>query len=419
MKTLSKLTVAIAITLLFAAAASAQPASSYDTTFATAKPTSGYDGGFFIQSDDGKYKLTLGTRLDTMFYWQSNDADTDDPTTLTLDESADHLTFRIRRGSISLNPVFNEKLSFLFALTASTGDSGFSTTYLLNGNYDFNPYIGVQFGMIDCNYDLQNIFSTKKYTMVDFPIIMTQKDGERPVWSDTPEAKTVARPSMGLPQQLGIMLYGKYFNDRFNWSASFGNGSEETDSFNRNKRFLYALRLSYDILGSSPYGAMNDYSYSETPSLAVGAGGAFEHDNALRNSTGAVMYNWSLDGTADVAFRYRGFAFNGGGYYRQIKVGPAAVFEAGEKYLTDVGYLADASMFAIPKKLEFQGWASQIVREGPDNDVYEFGGGLNYYFAGPNAKFGVDYSRVVDYDSIAGTDKGHTNRIRAKMQLYF
>lgn len=384
------------------------------------KPIAGYDGGFFIQSEDGKYRLVLGSRLDTMFYWQSSYAP-DDPLTPTIEESRDQRTFHIRRAELSAKTIFNEKLSFSFSVTAAMSEAAgdLTATYFPYGKYVFNDYVNIVFGMFDPEYDAQNMFSSKMYTMVDYPIIMTQKDGERPVWSSINESTTVARPSMGLPTQLGLSLSGDFFDKKLHWAFGFGNGSEGTGQFNRNNRFLYALRLSYIITGSDPYGAMNDYDYSAVPSLAIGLGGAFEHDKAISTVTGAVMYHWSLDGTSDLLFRYRGFSLNMGGYYRQIKVGPGAVWEAGEKYLTDIGYIASASMFAIPKRLEFQGWACQLIREGPDNNAYEFGGGINYYFAGPNIKLGADYSRVVDYDAIIGANHGKTNRIRAKLQLFF
>lgn len=419
----------VVITLAFASVSFAQDttSSSYDTVAATSKPLAGYDGGFFIQSQDGKYKLNLGARLDTTFYWLSNNTP-DNAATATIREDDDQLTFRIRRAAIALIPAFGDHLEFTFSLTAGTGDvatgsgvdGGFNTTYFANGLYTQSKYFDVTFGMFDPEYDLQNFFSTKKYTMVDYPLIMTQQDGEKPVWEDPANnTLTIARPSMGLPTQLGISIGGHLVDKKFRWAASIGNGSETTDNINRNKRFTYTARVQYAILGDeAPYGAMNDYNYSATPQLGIGVAGAFEADKAL-DATGAAMYNWSLDGTGDLALRWSGFALNIGGYYRQLKTGPAAVIEAGEKYLTDIGYLADASMFVIPKKLEVQAWGCQIIREGPDNDAYEYGGGLNYYFAGPNAKFGVDYSRVLDYDSFTGTSNGKTNRIRTKMQLYF
>lgn len=399
------------------------PSSSYDTTTLTEtkKPIAGYEKGFFIQSEDGKYKFILNPRLETMFYWQNKNAP-DDPTTPTLDESADHLAFRLRRANMGFKAVYDNRLSLKLDITASSSDNGVSATYFAFGTYDFNDYVGITFGMVDPDYDLQGLFSTKVYSMVDFPIIVTQADGERPVWRDVAGATTIARPSFGLPTQLGFVLNGNYFDQRFNWALGFGNGTESFDTINRNYHFTYVLRLSYNILGESPYGSMSDYAYSTVPSLAVGLAGAYESDPALKPTpplVGQAMYNWSLDGTADVAFRYKGFAIDAGGYYRQMKVGPAAIFEAGENYLTDIGYMASVAAFILPKKLEAQAWATQIIREGPDNDVYEFGGGFNYYFAGPNVRFQIDYSRVVDYDDIIGTNHGHTDRIRAKMQTYF
>lgn len=425
-----KRTIVLLLMLLvtgFSGALYAQDASSsYDTAAADKKPTAGYDGGFFIQSDDGKYNFKMNSRLDTMAFWEGNNKP-DNAATTNIYEDQDIKSLRLRRAYIGFGTTFNEDLTFSFSITASQSDSGFNATYWADGGYTFFKSDGgsaeVDFGMIDLDYDMQSAFSSKRYMMVDFPIVMTQVDGEQAVWSQFgTQATTIARPSMGLPSQVGLKIVGSSFDNRFKWALGFGNGAEETAQFNRNWRFIYAARLAYVILGDSPYSSMNDYSYSETPVLAIGAAGAFESDPAYDPAVYPVkseIYKWSADATGDLAFRWKGFAVNLGGYYRALKVGPAAVFEAGEKYLSDVAYMASASMFAVPKKFEVFGWAAQIFREGPDNNVYEFGGGANYYFAGVNVKLGADYSRVVDYDDFAGANHGSRNRIRAKLQLVF
>lgn len=424
-----KRTIVLLVALLLAVSAGslyAQESSSYDTAVSDKKPTAGYDGGFFIQSDDGKYRFTMNSRVDTMFFWEGSNAP-DDRDTATVYEDQDIKSFRLRRGALAFGTTFNEDLSFSFSITASQGGGGFNATYSADGAYTFFKSDGgsaeVDFGLIDLDYDMQSAFSSTRYMMVDFPIIMTQVDGERAVWSQFgTNATTISRPSMGLPSQVGLKIVGSSFDNRFKWSFGFGNGAEESSQFNRNWRFIYAIRLAYVILGDSPYSSMNDLAYSETPVLAIGAAGAFESDKAY-NAAKVALYNWSADGTGDATFRWKGFALNLGGYYRALKVGPGAVFEAGEKYLSDVGYIASTSIFAIPKKLEFFGWGSQIFREGPDNNVYEFGGGANYYFVGRNAKLCLDYSRVVDYDDanndLNTENHGSKNRIRAKLQLLF
>lgn len=392
-------------------------ASSSTTTYD--KPTSGYDGGFFVQSKDGDFKMSIGARVDTMFYWISDNIP-DDATTY-LNEAADTLTFRLRRAQVWFSPKW-KTLSAFVLLGGTAGTNG--TFWFANGKWAALPELTVEWGAEDPGYDLLSITSSKRLTMADYPIVLTQKDGEQPVWGALDQGATIARPSFGLPTQLGIFLWGNLLNKKFQWAASVGNGSESLDSLNTNREFQYALRLSYIVLGEDPYGDLTDLAYSEIPSFAVGLGGAFEHDDATRTDAASPSgriktYDWALDGTADLVFKYRGFAANAIGYYRRIKVGPGATVEAGEKYLEDVGYLGTLAYFIIPKKFEVQAFASQIIREGPDNDVYEFGGGFNYYFKGHNAEFQIDYSRVIDYDDIAGDSNRARNRIRAKMQMYF
>lgn len=393
--------------------------SSYESVVIApeSKPTSGYDGGFFIGSEDGDFKLKLGARIEPMFYWQSQSID--DPLTVTENESRDDLTFRLRRAQIWLIPQWKDFSGFV--LVGSAVPSGGNPAYwIANVTYEPGSFFSFKFGVDDPEYDLTSITSSKKLTMVDNTIVVTQTDGEQPVWgNDFADATTVARPSFGLPTQIAAFVASNWLDDRFRIAASVGNGSEGTDSLNTNRQFQYSLRMSYVILGANPYGDFTDLAYNETPALAFGVGGAFEHDDRKNTTTGLKMYNWSIDGTADIVFKWRGFACNIAGYYRNIKTGPGATIEAGEKYLTDVGYLATLSMFAIPKKLEFQAWGSQIIREGPDNNVYEFGGGANYYIKGHNVKFQIDGSRLIDYDDIVGTNNRPTNRVRAKATFFF
>lgn len=323
-----------------------------------------------------------------------------------------------------VTPSFNNfKLFILVGHGTSTNrTAGTQGTYWAGtATYKLNKNFSLDAGYFDPGYDLMSLTSSKRMTMVDPPITLTQQDGEQTVWNFTGD-RTVARPSFGLPTQLGIMLSANAIDGRLNGYLSVGNGNEGDQRISSNRQLTYVGRVSYNILGDDPYGDMTDYAYSEIPSLAVGLGGAFEHDDGYAPNAAGVtvkMYNYRLDATADVAFKYRGLALNLVGYGSKLKVGPGAVWEAGEKYLDDVGYLATVAMFAIPKRLEFQAWGAQIIREGADNDVYEFGGGMNIYLKGHNAQFMVDYSRVLDYDDVIGSNHGRTNRIRARMQTYF
>lgn len=428
MKTIVCLVCLAALVPFLAPPLQAQVSSSYDLP---AEPppqaTSGYDGGFFVGSPDGDYKLKIGARVDPMFYWQSSPVP-DDPDTAAINESLSEATFRLRRAQIWINPVF-KNFSIYAMLSHSTDldrDAGAqSTTWIANGTFSFNKNVSLEAGYDGPAYDFTSLFSSSNMTMVDYPIVMTQKDGEAPVWNMV-GAKTITRPSFGLPNQLGLFFATNFLNNRLNFYASIGNGTESIDKVAMNKRLTYVGRVSYVILGENPYGDMSDYKYSETPTLAVGAGGAFESDPGYGDDgsgttppTLVKMYNWRADAACDILFRYRGFSLNLAGYAARLKVGPGAVWEAGEKYLDDMGYLATVAMFVIPKKLEVQGWGAQIFREGPDNNVYEFGGGLNWYIFGPNVKLQIDASRLIDYEDIRGSNHGRTNRVRAKLQMLF
>ena len=58
----------------------------------------------------------------------------------------------------------------------------------------------------------------------------------------------------------------------------------------------------------------------------------------------------------------------------------------------------------IPKKLELALQASQSIRQGPANDSYEFGGGINYYIFGNNLKAQLSYRMQRFFAVYNGTD---------------
>lgn len=93
--------------------------------------------------------------------------------------------------------------------------------------------------------------------------------------------------------------------------------------------------------------------------------------------------------------------------------------ELREATLTDFGYYGMAGYYVIPKKLELALMASQIFREGPDNNGNQFAGGVNYYIHGQSLKLQLCYVWTEDYDDILGTKNNKIQKAVLQMQTQF
>jgi hypothetical protein len=108
-----------------------------------------------------------------------------------------------------------------------------------------------------------------------------------------------------------------------------------------------------------------------------------------------------------VGFRWGGFSLTTEGYYRKTKMTSIGTAIWARPNLTDIGYYAAAGYYILPKKFEIAGQAGQIIRQGPDNDSWQFGGGVNYYVFDNNLKLQAAYTLTVDFDDVTGTRSSH------------
>lgn len=380
----------------------AQVASSYETPIgagADAKPTSGYDGsGFFLRSADDDFSLQIASRLQFQHIY----------TDVRAAGATDTNTFRMRRARV----VFLGKLfkNFEFTNIINHGSQGRSTTAVTgcagctvpnpnspNWWADMTatiiPQFKVQVGVLTLPLSRMGERSTGKLAFVEHPITATQVDGD--------QNGTIARQAFDPDLTLGMRLLGDI--GKFHYVVGVGNG-EDNNFLNVTRAFSYGGRVWFDILGDSGGNGESDYGYTEEPVLSVGAGSLFDPQDAT--DALARTLDWSYTGSGDLYFQWRGLTITGEAYLRKIRV------IQGSFTLDDFGYYAQAGYFVIPKKLEIVARGAQIFREGPDNNAYEFAGGLNWHLHGNNVKLQADFARVLDYDDTIGTGGLATHRFR-------
>lgn len=402
----------VAVLALVAGAALADDAKGNDAELV------GYDGGFFIQNRDRSFVFkTNGRFIPRLYYSKITGNDSD-------------WSFKIRSVKLDFNATVFTDTSFGFSLEHATESELFTTVNITGAvlAHKFAPEFTVSIGMVGLPLSIIDARGTPGLIFVDKPLIISQVD--LPSNQMTP-----LRSSFGAPSGLGICLEGTFF-DKLYYNLSVvngaskatpatigpsgelvpGTGGQESDySLNFNKRVSAGVRLAYDIL--DPAGSNEeDFPYSERPKWTVSAGGDYQGKRQDPNFVVMPTVDYIITGSVGTSFKWRGFAINSEAYGRKTKIGDpgSAVFYS--NILDDMGYYVDVGYFIIPDKLEIGILASQLFREGPHNNSYQFAGSINWFPLGkPNMKLQLGYSYANYYKNI--TQEAATKGQSAVFQL--
>jgi len=382
----------------------------------------GYDGGFFIKNDDDTFRVNFSGMLQTNFFWEKDPLrPMNDPT-----DKATFMSFQVKRAQMGFRAFIHEiadfGMTFKHAMSQG-GNNTFATVQVAGATAAVAviPEFIITVGMVGLPLDIMSEASSSWFLLPTQPITNSQDDGG----VVTPVGSTVYRSSFGTPDGLGVNFSGAYW--KWFYSVSAVNAAEDNYTLNDNKRFSFGMRTGFNVLGDVVGGSMSDFACSETPQLTISVGTDYQAKRWLTvpligGGTSApfpVNYLWTS--SLGVALRWAGLAFTTEGYYRKTKLGGAP--PAGVAYwregLTDIGYYAALGYYAIPKKFEIALQAAQIFRQGPDNNSYGFGGGLNYYIFDNNLKLQLAYTLTADFDASpsAGAEKIHNITLRAQAKF--
>ena len=370
---MKRLTIALVLFVLAIAA----PASSFAAN-------SGYDGGFFIASDDEEFMLKLTGRLQTSFFFQDSAT------------QSKQISFNIRRAQLNVFSEFHDIVSMGFtlkhAITNINPNNNFQTVQVTGAfaSVEIIPQLVVTAGMVGLPLDLMSETSSAWYLLPEAPLTYTQDDG---ITNMTP-----LRSNFGVPDGLGLNFSGGYW--KWYYSLSVVNASESNYALNQDMKMSFGFRTGINILDPVP-GKMTDFDCSETPKLTVNLGTMYQGKRTDPNTNAAIKYLWTS--SLGVGLRWGGFAFTTEGYYRRTKITSLGTAVWARPMLTDIGYYAAAGYYIIPKKFEIAAQAGQIIRQGPDNDSWQFGGGVNYYIFDNNLKLQAAYVLTTDFDDVTGT----------------
>lgn len=370
---------------------------------ALAEGNAGFDGGFFIQSADQNFKLTVNGRMQPGFTLTKTEA--------IKSNGKSTESFLIHRARAIFVTTLYQKIDFSLVLNHSSTNPD-AANGLADLAIHFHPLFNVTTGMVGLPMDRAGEGSTSSLQMAEPPLTASQEDGLTNI--------TISRQAFGLPTDLGVRIDGE--SERFTYGIGFGNGSG-TRTLNPNDSFSSGVFLAIHALKAAP---VSDYVLGgdEEAMLSFYAGTGYEDENATETVSGggSLTRDWRWSASTGLAWRWQGWSISSEVYHRRdsYKGGIALEDSNRDGKLRDIGYYFQAGYFVLPKRMQVVGLASQIKREGPDNDANEVGFGLNYFpFQSNNFKVQADYTHVLDYDAIIGLNNDSQHRLRTMVTAQF
>lgn len=331
----------------------------------TKKIEVGYKKGAYIKTTDDRFSLKLNVRTQGQFKYEARE------------ERDDTENFSVRRARLLAGGnVLYPWMKYNTQITLEGGSAALRDAYIEAAYYN---WARPQIGQYKVPFDREFLTSAFNLQLID---------------------RSIASNAFSLQRDIGIQLSGGFLKDQLNYAVGVFNGSGANQS-NQDQNFMYVGRVVYTPFGAYPYsqGALDTPA---APKLAVGVAGAYLPglEPGERQTLAGPLGNTNIVSvnsdvyqlTADLAFKYQNFSFEGGYQYRSID--PEKPTPFGEEIAQ--GFYVQGGYFLIPKELELAARYSWVDPDNPnnknDNNQQEYTGGLSYYLYGHDLKLQANYS---------------------------
>ncbi len=336
--------------------------------------------GFQLATDDGKYSLALGSRL--QFRYTLDDFDRDSG-------KEDTSSFRVRRAKIFFHGnAFTKNLTYKIQVNAAGSEVTLEDFY---ADYKVFEGLRIRGGQYKIPFNRQELTSSGSQQFVDRAI--------------TDHAFTLSRDQ-------GVMLHSFLFNDYAEYAIGIFNGNGRNKSANENNGHLYAGRIAIYPFGKFKMYSESDTDFNTSPKAGIGVAGAYNTKVPFEEDDEAFIKDvFSI--TGDGIIKWYGVSLVADYFITNTDV------RDGEKTNSN-GFNIQAGAFIIPKHLEV---ALRFAMVDPDVDVdddteQEIAGGINYFIQKHNLKLQADYARLTEEQP---DDKPTLidNRFRLQFQVIF
>ncbi len=376
----------------------------------------GYDKGFFIKTEG--FSLTLGGRVQFRFTQPDLDGAPEDEDALG---SFDVPRLRLTLGGHFYKPTVKYYIQYdlrgentVTAVGLDDADASGDIQEdeidvtrkrepdLRDAWLDFTKYGSAQLrvGQFKVPFSNQELTSSGAQQFVD---------------------RSIASVAFAPSRDQGAMVFGGSRNKKFGYMAGVFNGSGRNRSANDNEEFRYAVRVNFDPRG--------EYKLEES---------AVDHPENL---------NWTIGGAwtqsaDDTAGEEDESSIN---FFFGLKYTPFSVLaewydlthqQAGGPDEESDGYVLQAGLFVIPKKVEVAIRRSEIDPDGDldDDEIEESRVAVNWFWLKHNFKLQLDYGIITlnennpdlgdqiadgDRPGLAPGDKADDKELRAQLQFRF
>ncbi len=408
--------------------------------------TAGYKKGFFIKSDDDKFKLQINTRLQFRHSYQLADEHkgglmkdgTPAPGSTGVDTSASG--FELERARMYFKGHVNKKLKYMVALSMGDDDAITNNTrlyeYILS--YAFNSKFGLKVGRLKGPFGKAETTSSGRQQLID---------------------RSLANEIFNLSRMTGIEAFGKLNNGAVYRVGVFNGfqGDTNVPIGSNDNTPAFAGRLVIPLNGSktSDFKNESDLAYHENPVSQIGFSAAYsndrDEDNFAPGSGQDDNYEflaragdgrtdiYELGGEAtligiDYAWKHEGKSLTIEGFYQHINADSGELGDEGDFGTTrpamvgdefdNYGWSCQGGLFLVPKKFEIVGRVSGVCVDN-SNGSYEFAGGWNWYLDGQNTKLSMDVTYIDDLPLVSGSPNfdGIQNNslllVRSQLQFQF
>jgi hypothetical protein len=416
----------------------------------------GYKDGFYIQSDDDRFKLVVGGYAQFRYEYAFQNAynnRTLASRTLGTGGAAPRVTpsdpgnasgFDIRRARLNfsgnlLTPDLTFKLEGDFE-GGSGGTFGLTDAFVAYRFTDnFRLRVGsykVPFAKAELNPDPNGAFAERAEVLSPFDPV----------------------------RSLGVSLFGDIVHERANYEVAINDGSRDNtlrqvdttgNTANLDNRLGFYGRVQWAGAGKvSQFGDESDLrSAGDNDQFIWLLGGAvgYESQNAtnnaypapqttavvqgLSNGDGPGFTNYTLNGdlfraTLDWSAKWRGWSFLTAAYFQQVNANggntsststsiAAGPFGSSDTSFFQHAYYGQVGYFLIPQKFEVLGRIGGLFTEGYPNVGEFYTLGANYYFYGHNMKVQSDitYSPESPYTDTAAMQLQNASDLAWRVQF--
>ncbi len=370
-----------------AAAAAVKPAK-------LSPPTVGYNGGFFVGSPDGAFKLAINGRLQARLVFESLDGD----------PRENQSQFSLPRVRLKLSGhAFSERIAF--ALEFDFGKGG---VRLKDGYAEFkilDRWLFVEVGQFKRPFSRQQLSSSAKQQFVDRAITDAYFKGGRDlgVMLHSHKMKAPIEYAVGLFNGTGDkgLLSGDVVVDPYTGEGGIESGtvSNVPDLMDP----MLVARLGWHTKDFDGY-SESDTNHSDF-GFAIGGGVVLDFD-ADNDDDSAVRAE------VDYALKFKGLSSSGAFYLATAQAG----LEFSDQAWDAVGLHVQVG-YAIKGVVEPMVRYARILPNGYYNDSQEIRGGFSVFFHGHNLKWSTDVGILTD--GVAGLDDAVDVQVRSQVQLAF